>query len=313
MKKIILILNLIIGIALFLYISYSFMHHTYDFHAIISTLNYCNILLACFLYMLSHLLRSIRLVLLVNSDTIKTRSLIRMQYYTNGINLALPFKLGEIYRIIELNKLTGDIIKSSLVIVSERLLDFLIIFALLLVCLLSFNVIGEFRNLYFLTFLFLVIVYMIFFLLPENISSIKLLLAKKYNLKMINKLLKIMDGFTILVKQTKNIYRKKFFTILLFTISIWALEILVFFILFSQFNYEILLFLGVLVFLSSLLPNGPIGVGGLQIAFYWISTLTSFDNYIESSLLYILVIFMPAVAVTILLYIDNFRRIILKK
>lgn len=313
MKKIMFFLNVIIGIALVVYVIYSFIHHTYDFRTIISTLDYDTLFLASFFYMLSHFLRSIRLVLLVNSDSVKTRSIIRMQYYTNGINLALPFKLGEIYRIIELNKLTGDIIKSSLVIISERLLDFLIIFTLLLISLVNFNVISEFKNLYVLTLIFMVTVYTIFFLLPENISSIKLLLAKKYNLTLINKVLKLMDDFTILVNQTKNIYRKKFFTIFLLTLSIWSLEICVFFILFDQFNYEILIFLGVLVFLSSLLPNGPIGIGGIQLAFYWVSTLTYFDNYLESSLLYIFVVFMPAVVVTILLYIDGFRRKIANK
>mgnify|MGYP000374215596 CR=1 FL=1 len=84
------------------------------------------------------------------------------------------------------------------------------------------------------------------------------------------------------------------FKISLLTLLIWGLEIssTIYLINFIGFEIDILILLGVYIAFSSLLPNGPLGIGGLQLSFYYL--FDSFDlnlDYGSLSYTYVLFIF----------------------
>ena len=98
---------------------------------ILKDLNYFNLFIAVTLYLLSHTVRVLRLVILNPLANYSIRNLWREQYKANGVNILLPFKLGEAYRLIYFRSFFGSYFNSFVTLICERFLDLLIIFTIL--------------------------------------------------------------------------------------------------------------------------------------------------------------------------------------
>ena len=132
----------------------------------------------------------------------------------------------------------------------------------------------------------------------------KIFVGKKTNnlnltiVKTSNKLIDILQN-------TKSIFSSKLLTCLSITLIIWVLEILVFYFLLSSLglNNFILIFLAVSVALSSLLPSGPAGYGGVQLAFYLIGISFGFEQLVLYSFVYNIYIFGVAIILAGILFL----------
>lgn len=303
MKFLVKIFNLALGVVLIIAVTNYIISYSPSLSNISNFTSISNLVFAFLIYNCSHLIRSIRLTILTNLDSVSLREIVKMQYYTNGINLVLPFKLGEIYRIIEFNRILKNGLFSTVVIAAERSGDFFLIFSALLICIVSFGIIDTLFVAFVVGILFLLAMPVIFFILPENIKSIKILLLKRYNTRVINKLIFFLDSFTIFITKIKSLYWNKIFTIVLLSLLIWSLEVGAIYILFNQLSFKYILLLSVLIFLSSLLPNGPAGYGGIQLAFYSVSLITNFPYFIEASIIYTASTFIPAILISSFMHI----------
>lgn len=303
MKFLIKVFNIALGVILIIAVTNYIISYRPSFSSIDNFTNINYLIFAFFIYNVSHLIRSIRLTILTNLDSVSFREVVKMQYYTNGINLVLPFKLGEIYRIIEFNRILKNGLFSTIVIAAERSGDFFLIFSALLICIISFNIIDTLFIAFVIGILFLLAMPIIFFILPENIKSIKILLLKRYNSRGINKLIFFLDSFTVFITKIKSLYWNKIFTIVLLSLVIWSLEVGAIYILFNHLDIKYILLLSVLIFLSSLLPNGPAGYGGIQLAFYSVSLLTNFPYFVEASIIYTLATFIPAILISSIMHL----------
>ena len=94
-------------------------------------LDLLNLSLAITLYLMSHSIRVVRLVLLSPEKDIERWGLWKEQYKANGVSILLPFKLGESYRLIYFRSFFGSYSNSFSILLCERLLDVLIIFLIL--------------------------------------------------------------------------------------------------------------------------------------------------------------------------------------
>ena len=92
-------------------------------------------------YFLSHLMRAIRLLILSSDPTISFRELISAQYVANGVNLLIPFRLGEVYRVIRFIEFFKTGYRSFLFLLIERIFDFSLILGLILCLQYFFNTI----------------------------------------------------------------------------------------------------------------------------------------------------------------------------
>lgn len=82
------------------------------------------LLAAVLFYGLGHLLRALRLtVIAVPILKLPARLLFSLHFYTAPVSLALPFKLGELYRFQQLGGSGHDWARALLVVVLERALD----------------------------------------------------------------------------------------------------------------------------------------------------------------------------------------------
>lgn len=230
--------------------------------------------------------------------------LIYLQFYTNGINLILPFKLGEVYRVLEFNKIIKDSNRLLLTIITEKTLDLLLLFiwALIAILILGQKIIA----LNFVIWILLALIissFLILFVVPENIRSINIFLAKRYNSKWIIRVLALTDRVATVIANIKETLKGNASTILLLTFSIWFFEMLGFTYLipFMAEKSQVWL-LSILVFLSSLIPSLTMGTGGLQLSFSALSYGTA-DNGLVISLTYQAFIFAPAVLLGFLLHL----------
>jgi Lysylphosphatidylglycerol synthase TM region len=81
-------------------------------------------LLAALLYLVSHLLRCVRLALLATPILgMSARTAMLIHLYTAPVALALPFKLGELFRIQQLASVSKRLIATIVTILVERTLD----------------------------------------------------------------------------------------------------------------------------------------------------------------------------------------------
>ena len=87
-----------------------------------------------FAYLLSHLVRVFRLILMSENHSFSYRRLAIEQYKANGFNLLLLFKLGESYRIVAFKEFFGSYTNSFSMLLTERFLDFFVIIAFFCIC-----------------------------------------------------------------------------------------------------------------------------------------------------------------------------------
>lgn len=306
MKFLYKIITVIVGV-LFLYSIFNLIVSTQDLNVLphLNRLDPVKVIFSCVAYLTSHFLRSIRVALMVGRQDYGLINLIGQQYYTNGINLILPFKLGEFYRIIEFNKIIRDSERTFLTIVAERALDFLVLF------------VGLFASLYFIDYnpvsvkftigvgaTFIVGVLLLYYVIPENIRSLNLFVAKRYSRKWTVQLLSISHKIYTVINSIKDIFRTKASSILILTIAIWSLELMgLFFVTDYLVEWKYIVILGFFVFLSSLIPSGSLGLGGLQLAFYLVYKVQPDFPYLALSMVYQFFIFFPAIILAFIIYV----------
>lgn len=88
---------------------------------------------AAAVYVLGHLLRALRLAVLVKEPVVGTRGILSAHVLTSGLGLLLPFKLGDLVRMRVLGVLMGSTTRGAVAVILERSLDVGVIIAISLV------------------------------------------------------------------------------------------------------------------------------------------------------------------------------------
>ena len=280
--------------------------------SIFKELNYISLFIAVMLYLLSHTARVLRLIILNPVASYSIKGLWREQYKANGVSILLPFKLGESYRLIYFRTFFGSYFNSFAVLLCERFLDLLIIFIILSICIFFSPIdLPSLDYILFGSLILLLVIGLIYFSLDELMSIVhKVFIEKKtntLNLFIIN----LTSNLLKAIRQIKKILNQKYASCLAVSFLIWSLEISAFFIFFDILNGQIdlLIFLAIAVSLSSLLPNGPMGYGGIQLAFYSIGIAANNPEIINYSVIYSLFIFGSGLIVAGILFIYDFIKI----
>lgn len=263
-------------------------------------------------YLFSHFIRSLRLYIIAGNVNASLKHIFIEQFKTNGVNLIFPFKLGEAYRFVRFKRVFKSGFTSANTLVIERFFDFVILASLFALGLYLFpNDVTAIQNTL-LTVMFVLAMLLVTALSLEEIMLIvhKRLLYrfdKTYSLMV----LKFTYNFLKSLEEAKRVLKSKASTIVSLTILIWFFELLSLFIFFNELDNRIDLIILLIVFIafSSLLPNGPLGFGGVQLSFYTIFLLyNDFENYLLASTAYTIYIFGSAITTSLALFILNFIR-----
>jgi hypothetical protein len=256
--------------------------------------NWYLLLLSISLYLLSHLVRVIRLIILSPNKDIRIRLLIKEQFKANGVNLLIPFRLGEAYRLIYFKNFFGSYANSLAVLVCERLLDILIIFSLLASTVYISQIsINEIEALLYVSLMIIVSLLFILFILDEILEIINQVLIQKETTTKTVQYITLIANLVKAIRRIKTILNHKIIPCIVITIIVWMLEISVFYIFLNilENRLDLMIILALSVSLSSLLPGGPLGYGGVQLSFYLVGLHLNNQDLVSYSIIYSLFIF----------------------
>lgn len=275
------------------------------------------ILIAIGLYLLSHTIRVLRLLLLSPIMSVDIRSLWKEQYKANGVNLLVPFKLGESYRLIYFKKFFGSYSNSFAILVAERFLDLLTIFLFLSVTLYLSDIdIPGVKYLFYISVFLLIIALIILFIFDEILMILHKIFLNKPSTKITLIAIEFSGNLIRAIKKIKSILNNKYISCIFVSCIIWLLEISAFFIFLELlgFKLDLMIFLALAVSFATLLPNAPLGYGGLQAAFYLIGQASQVTELVSYSFVYSIYIFGSGLLIAGSLFIlDLVKKIIVIK
>lgn len=298
------------GIFFLLYIKDIIKFDISKLSTVIGKLSVSYIVLGIIFYNFAHLLRTFRLYFLMNDSNIGFINLLKLQYKANAVNLILPFKLGESYRIYAFSKPLGNITKSLITLFIERSLDlFVIFFILTIVYTFNTDINSNYTFiLYFILTVSLIIIITIYSILPQTLQLIQKRILEKGNIQFKTVsffITKLLESITILTELINN----KISSLSIISLLIWIFEIATLITFFNIFNtdFKIYTVLSIYIALSSLLPNGPAGLGGIQLAFYYVLLNTEYGSMsTDYAYIYSIFIFGSAIIFGLFIYLSDY-------
>ncbi len=222
---------------------------------------------AATLYLASHGLRIIRLALLIGGWRVGFRTVVAFHLMTAAIGILAPLKLGEIYRVIELGNLVGSGVRGFMIAWWERAFDVTAILVMIAVALANTapETHGVFYGIAALAGAFVAGTVLIFFVAPENLRRVSVLIIRRYDYSWTVPLLHGIDAARRAIRQAPVMVEKKVASLITLTVLIWTLEIVCFAIMIPAFADSLgLASEGLLSFLSSV-TRGETIISGLDV------------------------------------------------
>lgn len=199
------------------------------------------------LYLGAHALRVIRLAVMLDDDRISVRSIFIAHFFAAAVSLLIPFKLGELYRVVEIDRVVRmpeanrrqlpasrsgwrPAARAFLVVWSERLLDLITLTAAFAVAIpLASDGFparwAEFTPAMLVAIIAVIGTLTLFFVIPENIESLKLFLIRRYNAPWTVRLLRTLSSIQVAIDQVPKVLARRAITLLFLTLLIWSMEV----------------------------------------------------------------------------------------
>jgi hypothetical protein len=178
-------------------------------------------------YLFSHVLRALRLAVLAGQYHISLRRLSLVHFFTAAVSLILPLKLGEAYRIVELNSVVRNFPRSFGTVWIERCFD---IAALsLIISLIGIRaplLLDNFGRLIGVALLFVLVTIFGFVIFPENLKALSLFVIRRYRSERSIDLLRVLDAALRFIVESRRIVEGKYLVTGILTALIWSAELL---------------------------------------------------------------------------------------
>lgn len=207
----------------------------------VSISNWSSVVVAGSLYTLSQFVRAIRLAIIVGDPGKSLRRLVQAHFVSASASFCLPFKLGDLLRIVELSFLlrrAGNLglWRGFLIMWIERVYDALPIAILLLFlgATVGKEALSAVAPILATLSTFIVVTVLTFFVLPENLDGLALFLARRYHGPRVVIILRYVDRLYRLTADAKRMLHRKHITLLACSALIWAAEISVVSLIFKQ-------------------------------------------------------------------------------
>ncbi|NQZ07866.1 MAG: flippase-like domain-containing protein [Algicola sp.] len=218
-----MILNTLVTIAFFLLLYDIFNVYLPEAQNVLNG----SFMIALVLYIVSHIVRIFRLLLLLVEQNSVLGSSVKIHLFSSVVSFILPFKLGDFVRISYISVLTGSVYKGANIVIIERIFDAFFIFALILLCL-FFNVeIGEFGMLL-ATFVTvgIVLFFLTFFGIHPLCAYIELILLKNSVSKRSLKVIGFLSLLQNIIASLQSQLKLKGIVLFILTTIIWSLELM---------------------------------------------------------------------------------------
>ena len=181
---------------------------------------------AALLYLAGHGFRILRLALLIGGWRVGFREIAAFHLMTAAASLTAPLKLGEIYRIIELTNIAGDGLRALVIAWWERVLDALAILCLIALALVSAATSqAHLHGVAVLTAAFLAATAVAFWVVPDNLRRLSVLIIRRYDAPATVPVLAIVDYLRRTIQAAPYLVHNKFASLATITILVWICEL----------------------------------------------------------------------------------------
>lgn len=182
------------------------------------------LLMSAGLYLASHVIRMARLWLLIGGG--RLRELLRLYWYTTAVSLAMPFKSGELIRILEIGWSTKGLRFGIVVVWVERAFDAALLSAVAIGLAYSAQDARPFLlPLIGVMLLFLGVSLIFLWALPENISRINLHIMRVYSGRRAVRLLRGVGYLKSFASDARKVLQGRVLTFAILTFLIWTFEL----------------------------------------------------------------------------------------
>ncbi len=186
--------------------------------------------LSLIVYLAAHGFRILRLGMLIGGWRVGLRTIAFFHLMTAGVSAALPLKLGEVYRVVELTSLAGSFTRSVLIVWWERAFDVAVILLILAFAFASTPVSAH-APFYAITMAagaFILGTAVIFFVAPDNFRRLSLLIIRRYDSPRSVALLHALHTARAAIQEAPSLVHNKLPSLITLTALIWACEIVCF-------------------------------------------------------------------------------------
>lgn len=178
-------------------------------------------------YAAGHLLRGVRLAMLLHHPTLGARRVLGVHVLSAALSLLIPFKLGELVRIRLLGSLTGSGVRGLVVVWLERTLDVAVVGLLALVLLADPGAdAGRYSALLALSVAFVLVTVCLITVVPENVRSGILYLVRRPAAPGGVRLVRALARLADVLEEAPRLLTRRTPTLLLVTALIWSAEAL---------------------------------------------------------------------------------------
>ena len=186
------------------------------------------LLAAVALYLLSHVLRFLRLALLIHQPSIRLRRVLQAHFLSSGLGVLLPFKLSELVRVREVGVVTGSLRTGVLAVWLERTLDAAVL--ILLVGIAAATVPGSLElvvPLLVVLTVFAGLTVVLIAVLPSNIRELMLHIVRRPSGERSVGVLRLLRTALATLQEAPAMLRGRVPTLVLLSALIWASEVAV--------------------------------------------------------------------------------------
>jgi hypothetical protein len=227
------------------------------------------------------------------------QKLFSIHVLSSSLALILPFKLGDIARVLLLNNSNKsyDYSLSIVTVIVERLLDVIVISFMIVLVGTIYNYLDEVDGLQIETRIFIII----FFILASIVAiyTIKFWheILTKNNFVSLPVVAIFIENILYIVSLLKHLFHINGSKLLIFTITIWIAEAAAFTLIYIYMDADIslMMFLAFVSFIAFALPAGPVGYGAIHLVFYYaLETKLLSSNYVDDGIYYSIYVYIPA-------------------
>jgi Lysylphosphatidylglycerol synthase TM region len=217
-------------------------------------------------YIIGHSFRSLRLALLIGGWRVGLRLIVSFHFMTAAVSLAVPLKLGEIYRVAELSKILGSLVSAIETIWWERLFDILAIVIIMFVALFGASQAEwqQFVGVGVLAVIFIAVTALAFFVLPDNLRRLSVLIIRRYDSRRSVAVLRYIERIRRAIQGAPRMVKGKIASIAALTMLIWASELTCFAIVLRALGESLLAAPDALLSFLSVLTRGYTLLGALN-------------------------------------------------
>lgn len=183
------------------------------------------LLTAAAVYALGHLVRGLRLAILLNDPLAGVRRVMAAHLLTSGLSLLLPFRLGDLVRMRVTGVLVGSTTRGVVAIVLERLLDVGVVLGISIVA--AATVSGTaylLTPLLVLTGLFVVATIAAVTVVPDYLQAMSLYLVRRPSVPGGARLVASMERVMIVLEEAPRLMQRRTPTLVVLTALVWLAE-----------------------------------------------------------------------------------------